>query len=420
MDPRPNTEDIPPQINIATEETYLHPITGNRKLSDVTVFDDEGLRSVMVSHSGETRGVKQIPPKDVERWENETGLAGEKSTSVSPPYVYDEEELTVIATDVNWNQHTLTVDTSSIDDEGLTLKEGATTITAGAPLVGGTTSVGAVAGGTVSGPAIGGAVVVAGAIGAAARAVEMQFSDGSRTNEYEAPVHMTPTVETYRTHSRYGRLVDYEVTSAVGYEHFPLRLPSGFSEEISDPAGGSLHRGYGWEYIDVTLPSITPDEIATILSFPNAVREVDGGTLVIGDNPNGPGEVVLRISEGMIVSASQTVTDPRGKEVVINEGHGTRKEATLEEVKEIIKSPEEIYKPANEPGSQLHYYVGQLEDGTWTIIKVFMGGEYSTGPNAPDYNRFSTETGPNSNNIEDVRQWLENRIPEDLIKTYST
>ena len=141
---------------------------------------------------------------------------------------------------------------------------------------------------------------------------------------------------------------------------------------------------------------------------------------MIGDNPNGPGEAAIRISEGMIVSASQTVTDPRGKEVVINEGHGTRKEATLEEVKEIIKSPEEIYKPANEPGSQLHYYVGQLEDGTWTIIKVFMGGEYSTGPNAPDYNRFSTETGPNSNNIEDVRQWLENRIPEDLIKTYST
>jgi hypothetical protein len=53
----------------------------------------------------------------------------------------------------------------------------------------------------------------------------------------------------------------------------PVRPPGGFGKETPDPAGRSLHRGHGWEYIELVLHSITQEEI--------------------GDNPNGPGEIAI-------------------------------------------------------------------------------------------------------------------------------
>lgn len=102
---------------------------------------------------------------------------------------------------------------------------------------------------------------------------------------------------------------------------------------------------------------------------------------------------------------------------MVEEGHGTRKKATLDEIERIIESPKEIYAPENPPGSYLNYYIGQLDDGTWVVLKVYMGKQYKTPPHAPNYNRYSTETG-HSNTLEGVRNFLKESIREDVKRIY--
>ena len=89
---------------------------------------------------------------------------------------------------------------------------------------------------------------------------------------------------------------------------------------------------------------------------------------MIGDNPNGPGEVVLRIIGGMIVSASQTVTDPRGRQVEIDrtDRHPINgKDINHDEIEQVIRNPGQVWE-----GSEMDHYVRKI-NGKWVIVRVY-------------------------------------------------
>jgi hypothetical protein len=195
---------------------------------------------------------------------------------------------------------------------------------------------------------------------------------------------------------------DASVTQYFSDGELPVRLPSGFGEEIPDPAGGSLYRGHGWEYIQLVLPGITQGEIGDILRTPNKVEELDDGALVIGDNPNGPGEVAIRISEGVVVSVSHTIPDNhRGIQIglpestiekILNKGDwdhnqiGSNRGEVIENVRKIVNKPDEIWK---DPNQDRWMYVKRIVlNGVERIAIAFVTeGKVRTAfvPTHPDY-----------------------------------
>lgn len=150
-------------------------------------------------------------------------------------------------------------------------------------------------------------------------------------------------------------------------EEVEIRLPSGVTYEHEHL---ERERGYGWEQVKKTPGINEPEDVGQIIE--DGEHHIFGEyDLIIGDNPQRPGKVVLRIDQGLVLSASayDTVEDPLGREIFINqdEEHAIRegRDMSYEELKEGIQNPEEIWE-----GSVQDLYVVQMEDGTWRIIKV--------------------------------------------------
>ncbi|WP_141551649.1 hypothetical protein [Natrinema sp. CBA1119] len=113
--------------------------------------------------------------------------------------------------------------------------------------------------------------------------------------------------------------------------------------------------------------------------------------------------------EGMIISASayDTVEDPLGREVYIDkdEEHAIRegKEITYEELVNASENADGIWE-----GSELDFYVKQMDDGTWWIIKVYtLGGVI-----------YEVSTVIYAETRSDVDEYLENDINDILRKIY--
>jgi hypothetical protein len=121
------------------------------------------------------------------------------------------------------------------------------------------------------------------------------------------------------------------------------------------------------------------------------VEELDDGALVIGDNPNGPGEVSIRISEGMIVSASaqRTAEDYRDNDVILNPGKsgigsehiknrnnwdhnklGNTQSEIEQTITKVIQNPDEVYETT---GGESARYIKELEvDGDTVIVMLIL------------------------------------------------
>lgn len=97
-----------------------------------------------------------------------------------------------------------------------------------------------------------------------------------------------------------------------------ITLPSGaaYEHEFFD----GHERKHGWEQIK-ELPGINqPEDIGDIVRAPNAIEEDGRYDLIIGDNPGGDGQIILRVLEGYLVGAVQAASDPhRGEEIEITE-----------------------------------------------------------------------------------------------------
>lgn len=112
--------------------------------------------------------------------------------------------------------------------------------------------------------------------------------------------------------------------------------------------------------------------------------------LIIGDNPNGEGQVVLRLLEGMVVSASATapIDDYRGRKIGVNEGinhilnrnnwdHnklGQSEEEVRETLRKVLQNPDEVYE-----SSQGTYYIKEMFiNGDKVIVMVLVAHNSNT------------------------------------------
>ena len=167
----------------------------------------------------------------------------------------------------------------------------------------------------------------------------------------------------------------YEDT-AVG----DVTLPVGASVTASSALVGETSRGYSWEYIQREVPGVTQDQMGEILRTPSAVVTTGSGSLVIGDNPGGEGQLIIELVGGTVVKAysGQAIRDPQGRRVIIdrNERHPLQDDNdhpdSYDEIEEVIKNPDEIW----ESGRRV-YYVKEI-NGRYLVIRTYREGSVWT------------------------------------------
>ncbi|OLZ42512.1 hypothetical protein A6E15_16770 [Natrinema saccharevitans] len=148
-----------------------------------------------------------------------------------------------------------------------------------------------------------------------------------------------------------------------------ITLPSGavYEHEIHD----GHERKHGWEQIK-ELPGISqPGDVREIVRAPNAIEEDGRYDLIIGDNPGGDGQIILRVAEGLIIAADQIVEDPQGVEdeflIPTDKSHiEDREEPHItqnSEIQRIVEEADEVYTN----GYGLYVWV-LYEEGTAKIV----------------------------------------------------
>ncbi|RLM32589.1 VWA domain-containing protein [Haloarcula sp. Atlit-120R] len=147
----------------------------------------------------------------------------------------------------------------------------------------------------------------------------------------------------------------------------PIRLPRGAVYEEPAPAGEQ--RGYGWDYIKRTPRINDQDDVGEILRQPNAIEQHGEYTVVIGDNPNGQGEIGLWIgSNGMIIAATEIVEDPLSDKIEIDrsDNHPIRDDGShinnYNDIREVIENPSEIYQ-----NGRHRVYIKQVNGQIYTV-----------------------------------------------------
>jgi hypothetical protein len=365
-DRRPNTEDVPPELNLTIRRSLFG------KTYTAGARDASGISRLEATYG---TGV----------WTNVTyaGHGGPDATGlVVPATLAGVDGVRITAEDTNGNEQTVVL---GFEDDGSSEILGAST------LVGGGTSVEYPSTSSRSIDAVSITALVTPAGGEIHRRYERVTADGT-TRTIEAPAYASPAVETYPTPGAYD-WIGPEVRDAVGEEALPLRLPEGFDEEVADPAGGSLHRGRGWEHIRNRAPGITRGDIDTVLGDPDAVYDRGERTLVVGDDPDTPHDVVLTVVSGAIVSATsgEYVDDPLGERVLHdrNDEHPVRGRDRADghdEIEATISDPDEVWE--NDQAGRRTYLkridgrwlavdVGE-ENGVWTVLTaVDRGDSYS-------------------------------------------
>ncbi|WP_255191829.1 hypothetical protein [Natronobeatus ordinarius] len=152
-------------------------------------------------------------------------------------------------------------------------------------------------------------------------------------------------------------------------EGLEITLPSGatFEHEIHD----GHERRHGWEQVK-ELPGIdSVDDVGEVVRAPNAIEEDGQYDLIIGDNPTGDGQVVLRLVKGMVISAAEVVEDPLGNKIEIDrtDEHPVRDDGdhipNYDIVRDVIANPNQIWQ--NGP----HYVYAKHIDGQWYTVRVY-------------------------------------------------
>jgi hypothetical protein len=168
----------------------------------------------------------------------------------------------------------------------------------------------------------------------------------------------------------------------------PVRLPSGRTYEA--PKGNK--RRFGKEQI-VQLPGITSgnaeETVGGILKAPSAIRHEGKYTIVIGDNPRGPGKLKLWLHNGVavkgVIQAANPV-GPTGEEVDIDEDHAIREDGnhpSYEKARKTVEDPDEIW----EKGPH-RTYVKKI-DGEWVTVRAYDLGDKYNGGTAVIYETYS-------------------------------
>jgi hypothetical protein len=158
----------------------------------------------------------------------------------------------------------------------------------------------------------------------------------------------------------------------------PVRLPSGRTYEA--PNGNK--RRFGKEQI-VQLPGINngnaEETVGEILKTPSAIRQQGEYTIVIGDNPRGPGKLKLWLRDGVVVKGAiqaANPVDPTGEEVDISD-HAVREDSShpsYEKAKKTVQDPDEIW----ETGPH-RTYVKEI-DRKWVTVRAYdLGDKYNGG-----------------------------------------
>jgi hypothetical protein len=172
-----------------------------------------------------------------------------------------------------------------------------------------------------------------------------------------------------------GTVVSTQVVPGTVGETAPLNTPE-MDEEIRLPSGQALdqNRGYGEDNVFRTPGIDDRSDVEYVLNHPAVDYRSGAYDIVIGDNPNGPGQIGIWLLGGVPVKATnyEPIEDVLGRIVHIDKDdeHATRggERISDSELKQIIRNPSEIWE-----GSGHDYYVGQLNDGSWIIVKVYTG-----------------------------------------------
>ncbi|MEY7849042.1 VWA domain-containing protein [Natrarchaeobius sp. A-rgal3] len=187
------------------------------------------------------------------------------------------------------------------------------------------------------------------------------YDDGSFEEETELVVPTTGIEKEFPTSDH--RIDSPEIT-----------LPSGVSYPHESEDGHE--RKHGWEQI-VELPGVNqPEDLEQIIEAPNAVDQDGRYDLIIGDNPGGPGQIILRVYEGYLLFAGQLIEDPTGHHVEIdrNDDHMIDREdhPTWDETEHAIRNPSQIWENDVGHGLERHYIV-QI-DNKWVVVRAYWEG----------------------------------------------
>ena len=188
-----------------------------------------------------------------------------------------------------------------------------------------------------------------------------------------------------------------------------ITLPSGAAYEHYS---GSHERRHGWEQVK-ELPGIYgPEDLAPIIEAPNAIENDGRFDLIIGDNPGGDGQIILRVLNGMIISATAIEkypnaeygdhADDRTEETVLREEQWQHiqndHQVTREEIRRTIENPDEVWSYEESDGIIVYMWV-KVIDGEEVIVRgayIESIGEVRIGTS------FKPERGYNY-----VREWIQ-------------
>jgi hypothetical protein len=125
------------------------------------------------------------------------------------------------------------------------------------------------------------------------------------------------------------------------------------------------------------LPGINnPEDISGVIEAPNAIEDDGRFQRVIGDNPNGPGEIIISIIGGTIVAASSPAVynDDCGATINIdndvgeegNPEHSLRDGKPIDEITtliEVLENPTRIVD-----GNGKRYYLKRLRNNKVILV----------------------------------------------------
>jgi hypothetical protein len=151
----------------------------------------------------------------------------------------------------------------------------------------------------------------------------------------------------------------------------PVKLPSG------EYYGNG--RGYGWDIVKRTPGLLDRDDVGQIIEAPNAVREVGPYDVVIGDNPNGKGEIVLWLLEGVVIQAEpyERLNDPTERTVIIDRSdehpiRGGDHANSWDEIRRAVENPDEIFEKSASsphPTSADRWYIVSI-GGSYLVVRT--------------------------------------------------
>lgn len=219
------------------------------------------------------------------------------------------------------------------------------------------------------------------------------YDGGTATSEPQLVVPTTATRGTWETPDG----LEITLPSGAAYEH-----------EFLD----GRERKHGWEQIK-ELPGIyRSGDLAPIIEAPNAIENDGRFDLIIGDNPSGDGQIILRVLNGMIISATAIEkypnaeygdhADERTEETVLREEQWEHiqndHQVTKEEIRRTIENPDEVWV-SEESGGVIVYMWVKIINGEEVIVRgayIESIGEVRIGTS------FKPERG-----YDYVREWIQ-------------